>query len=215
MQRVHRQTDWANPLITRTINTYFLAETQSEGLAEALELRMKQLSADAETLQSMDARSSSAPVDPNASFSSADDDDIAAALASRVDGGETEPADNQAPLTALELATLVTSKYGKKYDLTIARRPFAGRDFVSLNIMWVHLDQRSFPMTPEQYLDKLDSIAMLLNVWERQAYVRDFFRQKPMPKNGMPPRPIVGTAVALQLELPPDQIEEWLGARLG
>ena len=70
-------------------------------------------------------------------------------------------------------------------------------------------------MTPEEYLDKLDGIAMLLTAWDRQAYVRNFFRQKPSPRNGMPARPIVGTAVALQLDLPPDQVEEWLGARLG
>lgn len=87
--------------------------------------------------------------------------------------------------------------------------------FVTLCGCRVHLDQRSFPMTPEEYLDKLDGISMLLNVWDRQAYVRDFFRQKPTPKNGMPPRPIVGTAVALQLDLPPDQVKEWIGARLG
>ena len=30
-------------------------------------------------------------------------------------------------------------KYGKKYDLTIARRSFAGKDFVSLNVMWYAL----------------------------------------------------------------------------
>lgn len=38
--------------------------------------------------------------------------------------------------TADELVDLVVSKYGKRYDLTIARRSFAGRDFVSLNVMW-------------------------------------------------------------------------------
>lgn len=62
---------------------------------------MKQLSADAETLQAMDVRSVRAPVDPDASFSSADDDDIAAALASRVDGGSAEPDDDEAPLTGV------------------------------------------------------------------------------------------------------------------
>lgn len=45
------------------------------------------------------------------------------------------PADH-ACHAALELATLVASKYGKKYDVTIARRTFAGKDFVSLNVMW-------------------------------------------------------------------------------
>ena len=38
--------------------------------------------------------------------------------------------------TAEELVDLIVGKYGKKYDLTIARRSFAGKDFVSLNVMW-------------------------------------------------------------------------------
>lgn len=101
-------------------------------------------------------------------------------------------------------------KYGKKYDLTIARRSFAGKDFVSLNVMWyalfipahhsnhnlttffvvrcpclisdgtsdavvrvhrVHVDQRSFPMSLEQYMDKMDGISVLMNAWSRQAQV--------------------------------------------
>jgi hypothetical protein len=37
---------------------------------------------------------------------------------------------------------LIVGKYGKKYDLTIARRSFAGKDFVSLNVMWCALPFR-------------------------------------------------------------------------
>lgn len=35
---------------------------------------------------------------------------------------------------------------------------------VSLNIMWLHAEQASFKMTREQYQDKLDSVAQLVNV---------------------------------------------------
>jgi hypothetical protein len=118
-------------------------------------------------------------------------------------------------LAAPELVQLIVKKYGKKYDLTIARRTFAGKDFVSLNVMWVHADQRSFPMTMEDYLDKIDGICIFLNAWNRQKEVRAFFNEKPKAKNGMPPRPIVGTAVALQLDLPQEVVQEWLGNRLG
>lgn len=107
------------------------------------------------------------------------------------------------------------SKYKNKYDLTVVRRTFAGRDFVSLNIMWVHLGQRSFPMTEEEYMDKADGICILLNAWGKQGQVRAFLKQKPKAKNGMPPRPIVGTAVAIQLELPPEVVSEWMGDRVG
>lgn len=72
---------------------------------------------------------------------------------------------------AEELVALVQKKYKNKYDMTIARRDFAGKTFVSLNIMWVHMDQRSFPMSEEEYMDKCDGICMLLNVWGKQAQV--------------------------------------------
>jgi Domain of unknown function (DUF3067) len=70
---------------------------------------------------------------------------------------------------AQELVDLVLAKYKNKYDLTIARRNWMGKDFVSLNIMWVHLDQRSFPMSEEDYMDKVDGIAMLLNIFDKQV----------------------------------------------
>lgn len=43
---------------------------------------------------------------------------------------------NSYPHAGKELASLIIAKYGKKYDLAIARRSFAGKDFVSLNVMW-------------------------------------------------------------------------------
>ena len=115
---------------------------------------------------------------------------------------------------ALELIKLVETKYGKKFDLTIARRKFAGKDFVSLNIMWVHLEQRSFPMTLEEFVDKMDGICMYLNAWNRQELVRTFMMAKPKGNLGLPPRPIVGVAVPLQLDLPKEVIAEWLGDRI-
>lgn len=35
---------------------------------------------------------------------------------------------------------------------------------VSLNIMWLHVEQASFKMTQQQYREKLDSVAQLVNV---------------------------------------------------
>lgn len=185
---------------------------------------MRRLSSDASSLTAdSGAASSSGAADALGSFTDSDDDAISAALSQRLrsmdgsvgsdeDAGDIDP---NAPLTAEELMLLVERKYTKRYDLTIARRTFAGKDFVSLNIMWVHLGQRSFPMSPAEYLDKLDGICVLLNAWNRQEQVRSFLRQKPKARNGMPPRPIVGTAVALQLDLPKETVEEWIGNRLG
>ena len=54
------------------------------------------------------------------------------------------------------------AKYGKTYDLSIVRRQIAGMNIVALNVMWTHLDQQSFPMSEEEYMDKLDTIAEYL-----------------------------------------------------
>lgn len=48
----------------------------------------------------------------------------------------------------------------------------------------VHVDQRSFPMSLEQYMDKMDGIAVLMNAWNRQMLVRTLLLlrdAKPVP----------------------------------
>lgn len=63
------------------------------------------------------------------------------------------------PLAGQLLRELVYAKYGKTYDLSIVRRTIAGVNIVALNIMWTHLEQKSFPMSEAQFMDKLDTIA--------------------------------------------------------
>lgn len=72
------------------------------------------------------------------------------------------------------LRELVFAKYGKTYDLSIVRRTIAGVNIIALNIMWTHLEQKSFPMSEAQFMDKLDTIA---------EYVRWAFllRKHPLP----------------------------------
>lgn len=228
---------------------------------------MARLSEDAQSVRPADR--------PTESFTTADDDDLAASLSKRLaasvdtdDSADAVPVDNDAPMTgafshqlrhltalthlhtcnvqstlpgctcsvelgtctvgsiyqtshrrlfcaAQELVDLVVAKYQNKYDMTIARRNWMGKDFVSLNIMWVHLDQRSFPMSEAEYMDKLDGISMLLNIWSKQGDVRLFLKAPAKSKNGMPPRPIVGHAVSVQLDLPPGVVSEWIGNRMG
>lgn len=66
------------------------------------------------------------------------------------DGEEDAPPPPQVPLTADELRRLIFSKYNKSHDMSIVRRDIPGKTFVCLNIMWNHLEQRSFKMTEEQ-----------------------------------------------------------------
>ena len=100
------------------------------------------------------------------------DSELASALARRISeiksagaspvGGEAEELEEeeeeeeelapqpQVPLTADELRSLIFKKYNKSHDMSIVRRDIPGKTFVCLNIMWSHMEQRSFKMTEEQ-----------------------------------------------------------------
>lgn len=51
-------------------------------------------------------------------------------------------------------------------------------------------------MTEEQYMEKIDSIAYLVNVLGQTEKVRSFLAAPAKSQKGLPPRPVVGTAVS-------------------
>lgn len=55
-----------------------------------------------------------------------------------------------------------------------------------------------------RYIEKLDSIAMMLNAWDQVEYTRAFFAEPPIPRRGLPSRPRVDTAVSLRLNASPN-----------
>ncbi len=71
------------------------------------------------------------------------------------------------------LRDLVYAKYGKTYDLSIVRRQQFGINIIALTVMWTHLDQRSFPMSEPEFMDKLDTIA-------------EYLRSPPLPPSSFP-----------------------------
>ena len=77
------------------------------------------------------------------------------------------------------------------------------RRWVALNVYVGCLEQRSFPYSEEEYLEKLDCVAALLSAWKQDDYVRDFFREPPIPRRGLPAYPRVDTAVSLRLNKSP------------
>lgn len=123
-------------------------------------------------------------------------------------GGSAEPGGEA--LTGALLRQLVFEKYGKHYDLSFVRRDLPlGKVLVALNVMWVHAEQRSFPMSPQEFDEKLETIAFYLNTWGQQQRVIDFLREPARPRKGMPRRPIVGCAVSIQLDPSQQVIEEF------
>lgn len=151
------------------------------------------------------------------SFLQSSDDEFAEALNARISevasslascDGNTEEAGQ---LSGTLLADLIYAKYGKKHDVSFVRRDIPGKTLVSLNIYHAYLGQRSFPMTEESWLEKLDGIALYLEAWNQADAVISFLKEPVAPRRGLPSRPIVGNAVSVQLDLSRDQISEWFG----
>jgi hypothetical protein len=78
--------------------------------------------------------------------------------------------------------------------------------------MWLHLGQRSFQLTADQYAEKLDNVAQLVNVLGQTDKVRAFLNAPAKATKGLPPRPVVGTAVTIRLDLDDAQIKQWFSA---
>ncbi|PRW56061.1 photosystem I reaction center subunit III [Chlorella sorokiniana] len=157
------------------------------------------------------------------SFLRSTDEEVSAALAQRIaevastkapggssaasslDESEEEAEDDSvegAGLTGPLLRELLLNKWGKAYDLSFVRRDLPlGKTLICLNVMWTHLEQRSFPMTEEDYDEKLELVALYLNSWGQAERVESFLRQPARPRKGMPSKPIVGTAISIQLDL--------------
>ncbi len=85
--------------------------------------------------------------------------------------------------------------------------------FVAFNLYVAHQGQKSFPYSDEQYLEKLDAIAMALTAWGQSEYIRAWFALPAAPRAGLPSRPRVDTAVSVRLNSSPTwdpaAVEKW------
>lgn len=162
------------------------------------------------------APSSSSSGNEGASFLRSTDEEFADALNSRITQMATASTseagdDGRDALSGVILADLIYAKYGKKHDVSFVRRDIPGKTIVSLLIYHAFLGQRSFPMTEEEYLDKMDGVALYLEAWGQAETVIAFLKSPVAPRRGLPSRPIVGNAVAITLDLTDEQISEWFG----
>ncbi|KAG2433568.1 hypothetical protein HYH02_012685 [Chlamydomonas schloesseri] len=159
-------------------------------------------------------------VGPLRSFSEADDGDLAASLNRRIGQiaaatgsfeSEVTEEEMRQPLTAAEMRELIALKYGKTHDVSFVRRDIPGKTFVGLNIMWTHLEQRSFKLTEAQYMEKLDGVVYLIGALGQTDKVRAFLKEPARSQKGLPARPVVGTAIFIRFDLEPSVVEEWFG----
>lgn len=69
-----------------------------------------------------------------------------------------------------------------------------GRNLLAMNVMWKYREQRSFPLTEEEYLLRLDDVANTLRSWGAVAHVRNSLETTK-------DRPRIGKAVSIFIDV--------------
>ncbi len=109
-------------------------------------------------------------------------------------GGDPTP-----PLQAEELLNLLRQRWQVSNGLQLVQRH--GRLY--FQVMWHHLEQQSFPLSPEAYMEALEDLVATLNglgVGEQVRHWLQTTRDKPR----------LGRALSLPLELPEGRASEFL-----
>ncbi|KAL1197695.1 hypothetical protein V5N11_012351 [Cardamine amara subsp. amara] len=105
----------------------------------------------------------------------------------------------------LDLATLIRQKYGKSYDVQFIKKEFMGRNLLAMNVMWKYREQRSFPLTEEEYILRLDDVANMLKCWGAVSHIRNSLAKSKE-------RPRIGKAVSIfiDMDLTGGRANEWI-----
>jgi hypothetical protein len=105
-------------------------------------------------------------------------------------------------MTGAELRHILQDKWGCSYDVQLRRIGEGKNSRVQLQVMWRYLEQASFPMTEQEYLQHLHRVATYLQEWCLVEQFRQFIRQ-------VKARPRLGKPVVMVLDLG-DRAVEWL-----
>ncbi|MFZ9737022.1 MAG: DUF3067 family protein [Prochlorotrichaceae cyanobacterium] len=93
-------------------------------------------------------------------------------------------------MTGSDLHQLLLQKWGRSYDVQLRRV----QNRLYLQVMWKYLEQVSFPLSPEQYHDRLERMANHLTALQVVEQVQTFIQETSE-------RPRVGKAVSVPLSL--------------
>lgn len=107
--------------------------------------------------------------------------------------------------SGLDLATLIRNKYGRSYDVRLIKKEFMGRNLLALNVMWKYMEQRSFPLTEEEYILRLDDVANTLKCWGAVSHIRNSLAK-------LKERPRIGKAVSIFIDMDESggRANEWI-----
>ena len=110
------------------------------------------------------------------------------------------PADSQGgALSGEEVVSLLRSRWQASYDLQLVQR----RDRLYLQVMWAYLEQQSFPLTAEDYGERIEELVGALNDLGVAEQVRHWLRT-------IRDRPRLGKALSLALEPSTGRTREFL-----
>lgn len=101
-------------------------------------------------------------------------------------------------MTGQELQALLIQKWGYSYDVQIRRMPSK----VYFQVMWRFLEQVSFPMDEETYLNHLGEVVIYLEALGSLTQVKQAIEQSKE-------RPRLGKAVSIPIDLG-GRASEWL-----
>ncbi|KAF7809371.1 putative duf3067 family protein [Senna tora] len=96
--------------------------------------------------------------------------------------------------SGIDLATLIRNKYGRSYDVQLIKKEFMGRNLLALNVMWKYMEQRSFPLSEEEYILRLDDVANTLKCWGAVSHIRNSLAKSKE-------RPRIGKAVSIFIDM--------------
>ncbi|KAK7312233.1 hypothetical protein VNO77_35956 [Canavalia gladiata] len=107
--------------------------------------------------------------------------------------------------SGFDLATLIRNKYGRSYDVQLIKKEFMGRNLLALNVMWKYMEQRSFPLTEEEYILRLDDVANTLKCWGAVSHIRNSLAKSKE-------RPRIGKAVSIFIDMDESgaRANEWI-----
>lgn len=103
------------------------------------------------------------------------------------------------PLQADEVLALLRQRWQASHGLQLVQRQ--GRLY--FQVMWNHLEQQSFPLSPEAYREALEELVATLNGLGVAEQVRLWLQTTR-------DRPRLGRALSLPLELPEGRAREFL-----
>ena len=101
-------------------------------------------------------------------------------------------------MTGEELHQILLSKWGCSYDIQLRRI----KDRIFVQVMWKYLEQASFPLSEQEYLEHLEAIANYLNAWGGVQQVQSFIEKTR-------DRPRLGKAISIPLDLG-ERASEWI-----